>query len=166
MSSPVKSAASAAGDASKMNGEVGLTHTNGNHAAHPTKSTASQPVESAIKVAAEQAASTAAAQKAAHVLSPAQAQSKMNASHISSFDGSVQLAPAGELAVPIISKMRKLIADKKPFYSFEYFPPKTEEGVFNLYTRIERMASLEPLFMDVTWGAGQFIVKHHRRLAC
>lgn len=46
------------------------------------------------------------------------------------------------------------MAEGKPFYSFEFFPPKTREGVENLYERLDRMSSLEPLFMDLTWGAG------------
>lgn len=54
----------------------------------------------------------------------------------------------------IIDKMRHCMAEGKPFYSFEYFPPKTAAGVNNLYARLDRMAQLEPLFMDVTWGAG------------
>jgi methylenetetrahydrofolate reductase (NADPH) len=41
-----------------------------------------------------------------------------------------------------------------PFFSFEYFPPKTPEGVANLSQRLFRMATLKPLFVDVTWGAG------------
>jgi len=45
-------------------------------------------------------------------------------------------------------------AEGKPFYSFEYFPPKTPAGVMNLYERVERMAKLEPMFVDITWGAG------------
>ena len=41
------------------------------------------------------------------------------------------------------------------YYSFEFFPPKTEAGLDNLLTRIDRMTRrLEPLFVDVTWGAG------------
>eukprot|EP00474_Spongospora_subterranea_P007846 CRZ08304.1 hypothetical protein [Spongospora subterranea] len=48
----------------------------------------------------------------------------------------------------------KINSTKGPFYSFEYFPPKTDEGVENLYRRLERMALLEPSFVDVTWGAG------------
>jgi len=38
------------------------------------------------------------------------------------------------------------------YYSLEFFPPKTEAGLDNLLTRIDRMARrLEPLFVDVTW---------------
>lgn len=54
----------------------------------------------------------------------------------------------------IINKIRKRMEERRAFYSFEYFPPKTEEGKHNLYARLERMSWLEPLFMDVTWGAG------------
>lgn len=41
-----------------------------------------------------------------------------------------------------------------PFVSFEYFPPRTEDGVNNLYKRLDRMAQQDPIFMDFTWGAG------------
>lgn len=38
------------------------------------------------------------------------------------------------------------------FWSFEFFPPKTEAGMENLLTRIERMSRrLDPLFIDVTF---------------
>jgi len=40
------------------------------------------------------------------------------------------------------------------YYSFEFFPPKTEAGLDNLFTRIDRMTRrLDPLFIDVTWGS-------------
>eukprot|EP00929_Paragymnodinium_shiwhaense_P098713 TRINITY_DN601_c0_g1_i2.p1 TRINITY_DN601_c0_g1~~TRINITY_DN601_c0_g1_i2.p1 ORF type:complete len:810 (-),score=284.55 TRINITY_DN601_c0_g1_i2:326-2755(-) len=42
----------------------------------------------------------------------------------------------------------------KTWYSFEYFPPRTEDGVKNLKKRMDRMKQLNPLFMDFTWGAG------------
>ncbi|KFA61239.1 hypothetical protein S40285_06942 [Stachybotrys chlorohalonatus IBT 40285] len=42
----------------------------------------------------------------------------------------------------------------QPSFSFEYFPPKTAQGVQNLYDRIDRMYSLGPKFIDITWGAG------------
>lgn len=42
-----------------------------------------------------------------------------------------------------------------PYTSLEYFPPRTEVGVKNLYARMERMKnSTNPLFSDITWGAG------------
>ncbi|KAJ1974106.1 methylenetetrahydrofolate reductase 1 [Dimargaris xerosporica] len=39
-------------------------------------------------------------------------------------------------------------------FSFEFFPPKTEQGLSNLLTRITRMSKMNPIFVDVTWGAG------------
>lgn len=54
----------------------------------------------------------------------------------------------------IIDKIREREAENRVFFSFEYFPPKTKEGAQNLYQRVERMACVEPLFCDMTWGAG------------
>lgn len=54
----------------------------------------------------------------------------------------------------IIDKIRQSQAEGHPFFSFEYFPPKTEAGVTNLFQRVERMARLRPAFVDITWGAG------------
>lgn len=42
----------------------------------------------------------------------------------------------------------------KVLYSFEYYPPKTDVAVEGLYERIDRMACLNPLWVDITWGAG------------
>jgi len=50
--------------------------------------------------------------------------------------------------------LTKIEEQDKPFFSFEYFPPKTEDGVKNLFHRLDRMAEMQPLFVDVTWGAG------------
>ncbi|KAI1369712.1 methylenetetrahydrofolate reductase-domain-containing protein [Xylaria arbuscula] len=51
-----------------------------------------------------------------------------------------------------------MIADAErtgePSFSFEYFPPKTAQGVQNLYDRMERMYDFGPKFVDITWGAG------------
>lgn len=41
-----------------------------------------------------------------------------------------------------------------PKFSFEYFPPKTEKGIENLYNKVYRMSRQNPLFVDLTWGAG------------
>jgi len=54
----------------------------------------------------------------------------------------------------IIEKIKDYQRLGKPFFSFEYFPPKTESGLHNLYARLDRMAGLEPCFIDITWGAG------------
>ncbi|CAI5729649.1 unnamed protein product [Hyaloperonospora brassicae] len=54
----------------------------------------------------------------------------------------------------IIDKINDSIERHEVFYSFEFFPPKTAAGVDNLYARMDRMAALEPLFCDMTWGAG------------
>ncbi|TAQ83236.1 hypothetical protein B7494_g8438 [Chlorociboria aeruginascens] len=42
----------------------------------------------------------------------------------------------------------------RPSFSFEFFPPKTAQGVQNLYDRMDRMHGLGPSFIDITWGAG------------
>jgi methylenetetrahydrofolate reductase (NADPH) len=42
----------------------------------------------------------------------------------------------------------------KPVYSFEFFPPKNEDGVQKLFRTIQRLAELEPSFVSVTYGAG------------
>jgi methylenetetrahydrofolate reductase (NADPH) len=52
----------------------------------------------------------------------------------------------------IIDKL--LHSPVEPYFSFEFFPPKTEAGVENLYLRMDRMTTLQPVFIDVTWGAG------------
>ena len=54
----------------------------------------------------------------------------------------------------IIDKIKKAVEEKRLLFSFEYFPPKTPEGVKNLYERLDRMGQYEPAWVDVTWGAG------------
>lgn len=46
------------------------------------------------------------------------------------------------------------VENHKIYFSFEFFPPKTDAGVENLYLRMDRMTSLQPMFVDITWGAG------------
>lgn len=47
-----------------------------------------------------------------------------------------------------------IAADGDPVFSFEFFPPKTEEGEQSLYAALEALRPLEPSFVSVTWGAG------------
>jgi methylenetetrahydrofolate reductase (NADPH) len=42
----------------------------------------------------------------------------------------------------------------EPVFSFEFFPPKTEEGERNLSTALEELRPLEPSYVSVTYGAG------------
>ncbi|PPQ77523.1 hypothetical protein CVT25_011320 [Psilocybe cyanescens] len=41
-----------------------------------------------------------------------------------------------------------------PFFTFEFFPPRTDQGFENLMSRISRLSTLNPLAISVTWGAG------------
>lgn len=54
----------------------------------------------------------------------------------------------------VIEKIRAAEAQNQILFSFEYFPPKTDDGVENLFERMERMVSHSPSFCDITWGAG------------
>jgi methylenetetrahydrofolate reductase (NADPH) len=42
----------------------------------------------------------------------------------------------------------------KPVFSFEFFPPKTDEGRASLIATIRELAQLSPSFVSVTYGAG------------
>lgn len=54
----------------------------------------------------------------------------------------------------VIEKILEAAGDGRTAFSFEYFPPKTEEGVENLFERMDRMVAHGPSFCDITWGAG------------
>jgi methylenetetrahydrofolate reductase (NADPH) len=47
-----------------------------------------------------------------------------------------------------------LNANGRPVFSFEFFPPKTEEGERNLYDALAELKSLDPAYVSVTYGAG------------
>jgi methylenetetrahydrofolate reductase (NADPH) len=51
-------------------------------------------------------------------------------------------------------KIRNRLNPSKPCFSFEFFPPKTDEGVKNLLVALRDLAPLEPGFVSVTYGAG------------
>jgi methylenetetrahydrofolate reductase (NADPH) len=42
----------------------------------------------------------------------------------------------------------------RPVFSFEFFPPKTDEGERNLWQAIRELEGLQPTFVSVTYGAG------------
>jgi methylenetetrahydrofolate reductase (NADPH) len=41
-----------------------------------------------------------------------------------------------------------------PCFSFEFFPPKSDEGVAQLFTTLRELQDLAPAFVSVTYGAG------------
>jgi methylenetetrahydrofolate reductase (NADPH) len=47
-----------------------------------------------------------------------------------------------------------LAATDEPVFSFEFLPPKTDEGERNLRAALEKLIALEPDFVSVTYGAG------------
>ncbi|XP_059445967.1 methylenetetrahydrofolate reductase (NADH) 2-like [Corylus avellana] len=55
----------------------------------------------------------------------------------------------------VIEKIQAGLAEEgKVVFSFEFFPPKTDDGVDNLFERMDRMVAHNPAFCDITWGAG------------
>ena len=57
----------------------------------------------------------------------------------------------------------ELIA-KGPTLSFEFFPPKTAEGVAQLQRCVDELAAVDPTFVSVTYGAGGSTRDHTRDL--
>jgi methylenetetrahydrofolate reductase (NADPH) len=51
-------------------------------------------------------------------------------------------------------RINEILAAETPVFSFEFFPPKTEEGERNLYAALSDLKALEPSFVSVTYGAG------------
>jgi len=47
-----------------------------------------------------------------------------------------------------------LVRDGGPTFSFEFFPPKTEEGERQLWRAIRELEPLRPSFVSITYGAG------------
>lgn len=70
-------------------------------------------------------------------------------------NGLTDLRAASEARMKVIEKIQEsLVDEKKVVFSFEFFPPKTEDGVENLLERMDRMVAHGPAFCDITWGAG------------
>ena len=51
-------------------------------------------------------------------------------------------------------RINELLSGAGPVFSFEFFPPKTEQGEQNLYAALRELQTLEPAFVSVTYGAG------------
>ena len=51
-------------------------------------------------------------------------------------------------------QLARSLASGEPVFSFEFFPPKTDEGERQLWSAISDLAPLSPTFVSVTYGAG------------
>jgi methylenetetrahydrofolate reductase (NADPH) len=51
-------------------------------------------------------------------------------------------------------RIDELLETRRPIFSFEFFPPKTPEGVEALFDAIQALKPLEPDYVSVTYGAG------------
>lgn len=52
------------------------------------------------------------------------------------------------------AKIVDLLDSGQPSFSFEFFPPKTDEGEANLWQAIRELEPYRPTFVSVTYGAG------------
>ena len=51
-------------------------------------------------------------------------------------------------------RIDQLLASKRPVFSVEFFPPKTDEGQAMLLETVHALKPLEPDYVSVTYGAG------------
>lgn len=51
-------------------------------------------------------------------------------------------------------KIIELVSRRSPFYSLEFFPPKSSDNWPAFFKTVEKLRSLDPLFVSVTYGAG------------
>jgi len=51
-------------------------------------------------------------------------------------------------------RIDELLANQRPVFSVEFFPPKTEEGLAMLFETVEALKPLAPDYVSVTYGAG------------
>ena len=62
-------------------------------------------------------------------------------------------------------KVTDIISGKKPSLSFEVFPPKTETGLHDVMESAAEIASLNPGYMSVTYGAGGSTARYTAEIA-
>jgi methylenetetrahydrofolate reductase (NADPH) len=53
-----------------------------------------------------------------------------------------------------MARIDQILEETRPCFSFEFFPPKTEEGEKNLRAALEELKKDRPSYISVTYGAG------------
>jgi methylenetetrahydrofolate reductase (NADPH) len=53
-----------------------------------------------------------------------------------------------------LMRISDALATVRPFFSFEFFPPKDDDGSHRLFKTIEALQPLRPAFVSITYGAG------------
>jgi methylenetetrahydrofolate reductase (NADPH) len=56
--------------------------------------------------------------------------------------------------MPVTRTVRELLAEERPTWSFEFFPPKSADAEPQLWTALRQLERLRPSFVSVTYGAG------------
>ena len=51
-------------------------------------------------------------------------------------------------------RISELLDARRPSFSFEFFPPKDDAGVENLFATVESLRVYEPAYVSITYGAG------------
>jgi methylenetetrahydrofolate reductase (NADPH) len=51
-------------------------------------------------------------------------------------------------------RIEQILEERGPVFSFEFFPPKTDEGLRNLHTALDDLKEDRPDYVSVTYGAG------------
>lgn len=72
----------------------------------------------------------------------------MAAAEVIDVDDDVRVAPEG-LGRKISDVIAEKEAAKKPYFAFEYYPPRTEDGVKNLLNRFDKMVQQGNLFKPI-----------------
>jgi methylenetetrahydrofolate reductase (NADPH) len=72
----------------------------------------------------------------------------------------------GDVSVPRLGAMRidERLASGAPSFSFEFFPPRTDEGERNLEQALDELSRLDPTFVSVTYGAGGTSTQKHKTI--
>jgi methylenetetrahydrofolate reductase (NADPH) len=59
-----------------------------------------------------------------------------------------------EVPLPVMARIDQILEETHPSFSFEFFPPKTEEGEKNLRVALQELKKDNPSYVSVTYGAG------------